>query len=172
MNVLIDIILVILLAYFIIRFSKSGFLISLLGLGKPLASIMIAFTLCQPMSEVVFGILVKQISINALILRIISSVFSYAFIFVISFLLISIIINIVSKIKIPVISKIDRSLGALFGFLIGFAFASMISNCTFSVISTYEALIGESEIMNIYNDSLIFKIVYNLKFFDFIKELI
>ena len=169
---LIDIILVIVLAYCVIRYSKEGLLISVLGIGKPLASLLIALTLGKPISFVVFGALIERSSTNVLLLRIIASILSYTLIFVISFASISIIISIISNIKIPVISKIDRSLGAVFGLLIGLAFASVISTCVFSAISTYEALISGSEIMNIYNDSTVFKIVYNLKFFDFIKELI
>jgi hypothetical protein len=172
MNMLIDIILVIAFAYFVYKYSKSGLLVAVLGIGKPFASLMFALLLGKPMSDLAFSLLSGNVNVPILPLRIISSLFSYSTIFVVSFAVISIAINIISDIKIPVISQIDRSLGALFGLFVWISFASMIASCAFSALAAFHGLIGNAEIMNIYNDSIIFKTVYNLNFFGFVKKLI
>ena len=170
MNVLIDIILVSAFAYFVVKYFKAGLFLSVLGLGKPFASFLVAAAFGENLSKFVLRFMTEKVG-ESEICGMISSVISYAFLFIVSYIIISITVNLLSSVKIPVISQIDRSLGALFGVFIGLIVSSLISVGVYSALSACHEFIGNPCIMEIYNDSVVFKNVYNLRFLYLIKEL-
>ena len=114
----------------------------------------------------------NETSFSEQISEIISLIFAYAFVFVVTYVMVSIIINLLANIKIPFVSQIDKSLGAILGIFVGLALISVISTGVFSALTALYGAIGNVGIMDVYNDSVVFRNVYNLGFLDFIKELI
>ena len=172
MNVLIDIILISVFIYFVIKYFKAGLLVTLLSIWKPFASLLLALMLGNTFSGLIFRFLDNGVSLSEWVSRIISLIIAYSFVFVVSYVMISIIISLIADVKMPVISQIDRSLGAVLGIFVGLALVSVISTGAFSVLSALYGAFGNDQIMAVYNDSIVFKNVYNLRFLDFIKELI
>jgi CheY-like chemotaxis protein len=66
----------------------------------------------------------------------------------------------------------DKVLGLALGIVLGLLSASLISTALYSVIELVAAVNSNSDIMNLFNDSYVFKFMYNLKMFDFIRSLI
>ena len=172
MNVLIDIILVFAFAYCVLRYSKVGLLTSVLRFSKPTLALLLSVSLGGIASDLIYGFLAVESGGKTYLLAIMSSILGHISVFAISFILISMIIDLISSVKIPIISKIDRVLGAFLGIFVGFVIASAISTGAFSVLSALHNTVGDSVLMNVYHDSFVFKNVYNLRFFEFIKELI
>ena len=172
MNVLVDIILVFAFAYFVFKYSKLGLIISVLRFGKPIAALLIALSIGSIFANIIFGILSLQIGVETRLVMIISPFLGHVSVFVISLILITMLVNIISSVKIPIISKIDKVLGAILGVFIGFVVISALSTGVFSFLNLMHNFVGDSAVMQIYHDSFVFKNVYNLRFFEFIKELI
>lgn len=102
----------------------------------------------------------------------ISSIIAYIFVFLVVLLLLTIIAKILSKIKIPIITGIDKFIGLCLGVVLGVCSVSMIATTVYGILEFFAALNHNPEIMNIYNDSYVFKFVYEIKIFEFIREII
>ena len=103
---------------------------------------------------------------------ILAGIIGFAVSFFAVFFLSGLIIRMLSKIKIPIITKIDKLLGLVLGLIIGALSVSLIATAVYSVAEIVTLIDGGSEAMSVYNDSYFFKFVYDLKLFDFIRNLI
>ena len=106
------------------------------------------------------------------IARTASSIIAYVLIFIAAFVIFSILIKGLSKIKIPVVTKVDKILGLILGLVLGVLSVAFISTATYSILELISAVRGEGEIMRIYSDSHVFKFIYDLRIFEFIRKLI
>ena len=110
--------------------------------------------------------------ISSPIARTASSIIAYVVIFIVAFIVLSIVIKGLSKIKIPVVTKLDKILGVVFGLVLGALTVAFISTATYSILELVAAMKGNEEVMKIYSDSYVFKFIYDLRIFEFIRKLI
>ena len=110
--------------------------------------------------------------ISSPIARTASSIIAYIVIFIAAFIILSIVIKGLSKIKIPVVTKLDKILGVVLGLVLGVLTVAFISTATYSILELVAAMKGNEEIMKIYSDSYVFKFIYDLRIFEFIRKLI
>ena len=78
MNVLIDIILISVFAYFVFKYFKAGLFVSVLGIGKPIASLFLALTFGSYFSDLFLNFFNNETSFSEQISEIISLIFAYA----------------------------------------------------------------------------------------------
>ncbi|MBR4032112.1 MAG: CvpA family protein [Clostridia bacterium] len=119
-------------------------------------------TVIREMSDVISG----PIS------RTLSAIIAYVLIFVVAYIVLSIVIKGFSKIKIPIITKIDKLLGITLGLALGVLGVAFISTAIYSILEFISAIKNSEEIMKIYSDSHVFKFIYDLRIFEFIRKLI
>ncbi len=147
MAVIADILLIALIVFNVVKNYKDGFICSCLRLGR----LIIAFV------AAVF---------------IASDVLSFALIFFAVFALISLAMILLKKIKLPVITSFDKLLGLFLGIVLSLIYSSLIITVLVSVCEMMVTATGNADYMSIYNDSYVLKFIYDLKVFDFIKNLV
>ena len=147
MAVIADILLIALIVFNVIKNYNDGFICSCLRFGR----LIIAFV------AAVF---------------IASDVLSFALIFFAVFALISLAMILLKKIKLPVITGFDKLLGLFLGIVLSLIYSSLIITVLVSVCEMMVTATGNAGYMSIYNDSYVLKFIYDLKVFDFIKNLV
>lgn len=235
MIIFIDVLLVAVLAFSIIRFGVKGLICSILGMGKFIIAFLISLALGSPVAiwlangivgnaisnsvygkiygyfdggksmteffesipegflkliklfgadvealEAKFGTVegseavIREMSdyISRPIARTASAIIAYVVIFIVAFIILSILIKGLSKIKIPVVTRVDKILGVVLGLVLGVLSVAFISTATYSMLELICAVKGNGEIMKIYSDSHVFKFIYDLRIFEFIRKLI
>ena len=103
---------------------------------------------------------------------IICAIIAYALVFVVAFLILSIVVLCLKKIKIPLLTGVDKLLGLVLGLVLGILSCSMIATLIYSGIQFLAAMNDNAEIMGLYYDSYVFRYIYELKIFEFIRTLI
>jgi len=106
------------------------------------------------------------------IVKTVSSIIAYVLVFAVTFVSLSIAAYFLKKIRLPLLTSVDRILGAIFGAVIGLFLSSILSVTVFSVAEFLSAINNDAGIMKIYYDSAVFRFIYDLKLFDYIKNLI
>lgn len=101
-----------------------------------------------------------------------SAIVAYLAVFLIAFVVLSIVVMGLKKIKIPILTGIDKTLGLILGLVLGLFSASLIATAVYSGLQFLSAMNGNGNIMNVYSDSYVFKFVYDLRIFEFIRNLI
>jgi len=162
MAIFFDILLVAIFLFTVIRHSKLGLTCSILIAGRFFASIIVAGILCYPVAA-----LLHLVGIPAAL----SGIIAYVALFIGAMFLSKILINLLSKIKIPLVTKVDKILGLVLGVLLGLVFTSLLSTFIYTVLEVYDMLISGTEAMSAYNASYVFKFIYELKLFEFIRNL-
>ena len=102
----------------------------------------------------------------------VSSILGYVAVFIVAFAVISVVISCLKKIKIPVLTSFDKWLGLGLGIVLGLFAASLLSTVFYTALEVAAALTGDGRIMDFYNDSFVFKIIYELKIFEFVRNLL
>lgn len=110
--------------------------------------------------------------ISGPISRTLSAIIAYVVIFVVAYIVLSIVIKGLSKIKIPIITRVDKILGVTLGLALGILGVAFISTALYSILEFISAIKNSEEIMKIYSDSYVFKFIYDLRIFEFIRKLI
>ena len=111
-------------------------------------------------------------SISAPIARRVSATVAYLSVFALFYFGSTFAIFLIKHIRIPIITKIDKYLGLALGIIFGLLMSSLISTAVYSFAELYAAVSGDGEIMKVYNDSIVFKFIYDLRIFEFIRKLI
>ena len=106
------------------------------------------------------------------IVNTVSAIIAYMTVFLLSYLLLSLIIKGLQKIKIPILTGVDKTLGLLLGVALGLFHASLISTVIYCVIEYLAAVNSDPTVMSVYADSYMFRFIYDLKFFEFVRNLI
>ncbi len=102
----------------------------------------------------------------------VSAILGYLLVFIVVFIALTIVIACLKKIKIPVLTSFDKWLGLGLGIVLGLFGASLLSTVFYTALEVASALTGDGNIMDFYNDSFIFKLIYNLKIFEFVRNLL
>ena len=171
MSVFLDILLVAILVFCIIRHFKLGLACSVLTFGKFILALVLASIFRKPVAELVLKAF-SDSKLPAGIVNMFSGIIAFALIFAVVIIASTIIIYMISKIEIPVITGFDKFLGLALGVILGVVSVSIISTVVYSVLELITSIDASSECMNVYNDSYVFKFVYDLKIFEFIRKLI
>jgi uncharacterized membrane protein required for colicin V production len=116
----------------------------------------------------VFAAFSQDSSVSGILAGIIGFAVSFFAVFFAS----GLIIRMLSKIKIPIITKIDKLLGLCLGLIIGALSISLLTTAIYSIAEIVVFLDETSDAMRLYNDSYVFRFIYDLKLFDFIRNLI
>ncbi len=171
MNMLVDAIFVVIFVYFAIKFYKIGIFGTLLGVGRLLLSSVASFLLGKYVCEyIVIGIMSEWV--GGPMAAILSTVISYALVFMAAFAISSIVILSVKRLETPLVYRIDRSLGLIFGLALGLCVTSVISTALYSALEVVSSLSRSSDALRVYNDSSVFKFVFDLDFLNFVRNLI
>ena len=101
-----------------------------------------------------------------------SAIIAYVAVFLIALLVLSIIGALIKKIKIPLLTGIDKLLGFVLGLVLGLLAASMLATVIYTVLEFVSAVNGNADIINIYHDSTILKLIHGFNIFNFIRELL
>ncbi len=171
MAIIVDVILVALFLFSVIRHWRLGLACSVLSAGKFLFSILCASLLARPVA-MLLGYAFEAFSADSAAMGILAGIIGFAVSFFAVFFLSGLIIRMLSKIKIPIITKIDKLLGLCLGLIIGALSISLLSVAIYAVAEIVTFFDGGSGAMSVYHDSYVFKFVYDLKLFDFIRNLI
>ena len=102
----------------------------------------------------------------------VSGILGYVAVFLVMFIAATIVISCLKKIKIPVLTSIDKWLGLGLGVVIGVLGASLLSTVFYTALEVAAALTGDGGVMRFYEDSIVFKFIYDLKVFEFVRNLI
>ena len=171
MNMLVDAIFVVIFLYFAIKFYKIGIFGTVLGIGRLLFSFVVSFFVGEYFSRyIVFKIISERVDEPTA--SILSVVISYVLVFIAAFAISSIVIVSVKRLETPLVCTIDRSLGLIFGLALGLCVTSLISTALYSALEVISSVSRSSGALNVYNDSSVFKFVFNLDFLNFVRDLI
>ena len=171
MAVIVDVVLIALFLFCAIRHWRLGLACSVLSAGKFIFSLLCASLLARPVA-VLIGYAFDAFSQDGFGSGVLAGIVGFAVSFFVVFFLSGLVIRMLSKIKIPIITKIDKLLGLCLGLIIGALSVSLLSTAIYSVAEIVTFIDGTSDAMSIYNDSYVFRFIYDLKLFDFIRNLI
>ena len=161
MAIFIDILLIAVFLYCIIKHTRLGLACSVLSATRLVGSLLVASLIYYPIARLLHAIGISEA---------ISGTVAFVAVFIASMLLSRLLIRLISKIKIPVVTKVDKFLGLLLGIVLGFVFTSLISTVIYTLLDLFSVMSDSSNI-NAYNDSYLFEFIYELKIFEFIRNL-
>ncbi len=161
MAVFIDVLLVVILLLTVIKHARLGLACSVLSAFRFFASLILAAILYSPIASLMYGIGVPLA---------LSGIMAFLAVFIAAMILSRLLIKALSKIKIPVVTKVDKFLGLVLGVILGFVFTSLLSTSIYTVLELL-SVTPESNAMSAYYDSCVFKFIYELELFEFIRNL-
>ena len=171
MAIIIDAALVALFVFSIIRHYRLGLACSVLSAGKLLFSLLAAALLARPVAMLLMHLLCES-SLSAQGTQVLSGVLAFILVFLTVFILSGFIIKMISKIKIPILTKLDKLLGLVLGAVIGILSVSAIATVIYSVIEIITFIDKDSTALAVFYESYVFRSVYELHIFEFIRNLI
>ena len=162
MAIFFDVVLVAILLFAVIRHASLGLTCSILSAGRFFASLILASILCYPVAAIFYGIGIPSA---------VSGIIAYIAVFIAAMLLSKLFIKLLSKIKIPIITRVDKILGFVLGLVLGLVVTSLLSTLIYTVLEARAVISSEADAMSAYYDSYVFKFIYELKIFEFIRNL-
>ncbi len=171
MAVIIDVIFVVIFVFSVIRHYSLGLTCSILGAGKLLFSLLVAAILRRPLASLLM-IAFDGSALSGRGAEVMSGVIAFITVFLTVFILSGFIIRMLSRIRIPLITRIDKLLGLVLGAVIGILSVSALATVLYSVIEIITFIDAESTALAIYYDSYVFRSVYELRIFEFIRNMI
>ena len=161
MAIFIDILLASVFVLCIIRHARLGLACSVLSAIRLVGSLLAASLIYYPVARLLHAIGVAEA---------VSGTVAFIAVFIASMIFSKLLIRVISNIKIPIVTRVDKFLGFLLGIVLGFVFTSLISTVIYTLLDLFSALSDSSNI-NAYNDSYLFEFIYELKIFEFIRNL-
>lgn len=161
MAIFIDILLIALFLYCIIKHARLGLACSALMATRLVGSLLLSGLAYYPVACLLHAAGISEAM---------SGTVAFITVFIASMVLSKLLVRLISKIKIPIVTRIDKFLGLLLGILLGLIFTSLVSTVIYTVLDLLSTLRGGSD-LSAYNDSYIFKFIYGLKIFEFIRNL-
>lgn len=161
MAIFIDILLASVFVLCIIRHARLGLACSVLSATRLVGSLLAASLIYYPVARLLHAIGVAEA---------LSGTVAFIAVFIVSMIFSKLLIRVISNIKIPIVTRVDKFLGFLLGIVLGFVFTSLISTVIYTLLDLFSALTDSSNI-NAYNDSYLFEFIYELKIFEFIRNL-
>ena len=171
MAIIVDIVFVALFVLSLFRHYRLGLACSVLSAGKFVFSLLVAAVLRRPVASLIF-LALEGSSLSSNVAGIVSGVLAFIMVFVAVFVSAGLIIRMLSKIKIPIITRVDKLLGLLLGLVIGILSVSALATVLYSVLEIVSFIDPDGAALAVYNDSYVFRFVYGLRIFEFIRNLI
>ena len=162
MAIFIDVLLVAIFLLTLIRHTRLGLACSILSACRFFASLILAALLYYPVASLLHGAGAPEA---------LSGILGFIAVFAAMMILSKLLIKLLNKIKIPVVTRVDRFLGFLLGLLLGFIFMSLVSTSIYTLLELL-SVSAEGQAMTAYYDSYVFKFVYELEMFEFIRNLL
>lgn len=162
MAIFFDVLLVAILLFTVIKHTRLGLACSVLSAGRFFASLILASILCYPIAALFYEIGIPTA---------ISGIVAFIAVFFVFMLFSKLLIKLLSKIKIPVVTKVDKLLGLLLGVILGLIFTSLLSTFIYTVLEARAMISSDADAMSAYYDSYVFKFIYELEIFEFIRNL-
>ena len=161
MAIFIDILLITVFLFCIIKHARLGLACSVLLATRLVGSLMVAGLIYYPIARLLHAIGLAEA---------VSGTVAFISVFIASMMLSKLLIELISKIRIPIVTKVDKFLGLLLGILLGFIVTSLISTVIYTFIDL-SSRTSDGSAVSAYYDSYIFKFIYELKIFEFIRNL-
>lgn len=161
MAIFFDVLLVALLLFTIIRHAVLGLTCSILMAGRFFASLILAGVLCYPVAALLHFLGIPSA---------LSGILAFIAIFICAMLLSKMLISLLSKIKIPLVTKIDKTLGLVLGIVLGLILTSLLATVIYTVLEVSAVVGGQPDAMAPFNNSYVFRFIYNLRIFEFIRN--
>ncbi len=161
MAVFFDLLLIAIFLLTVIKHTRLGLACSILSACRLFASLILAAILYYPIATLFNGVGIPAA---------LSGILAFLAVFIAFMLLSKLVIKLINKIKIPVVTRVDRLLGFFLGLLLGFIFTSFISTSIYTLLELL-SVSAESDAMSAYYDSYVFRFIYELKIFEFIRNL-
>ena len=168
MAITFDIILAAIFLFFVIRYWICGLVGSLLRAGRLIFSLIVAALFCRPCANLLTSVFSNFPSES----RMLSGILGFVGAFVIAFVIATIVIRLVGSVKLPIVSGINKLLGFVLGLIIGILVVSAISTVVYTALEVITFVNPESAAMDVYNDSYVFSFVYDLRVFEFVRNII
>ena len=162
MSIFFDVLLVALLLLTVIKHSRLGLACSILNAGRILLSLIVAALFSYPFAAIMYGIGVPSA---------LSGIVAFLVVFFAVLFISKLLVRLLSKIKIPLVTKVDKFLGFILGLLLGVLYVSLLSTSIYTVLEIIDSASADADIMCVYNDSYVFRFIYELKIFEFIRNL-
>ena len=169
MSVVFDLALIAVIVLCAVRHYKLGLFCSVLNVGKFIGAIILAGLLRIPLASLALRLIYgddtagdKQTAFAGMI--------AYVVIFAAVIAVSGFIVKKISQIEIPIITRFDKLLGLALGVIIGAAFASLLSTAALTVVELVAKIANDPEILNVYNDSFVFKFFSDVSLFEFIRN--
>ena len=169
MSIVIDLALVALIALCAVRHYKLGLFCSVLNVGKFIAAAVLAGILRIPFSALALRLIYGDREVSG-VANALAGMIAYVVIFAAVIVVSGFVINKVAKIEIPIITRFDKLLGLALGLVIGAALASLASTAIYTVMEFVANSIDKVEILNVYNDSLVFRFFGDVSLFEFVRD--
>ena len=169
MSVIVDLTIIAVITLCAVRHYKLGLFCSVLNVGKFIAAIILAGILRIPLSALALRLIYGEGDAGAIPTALVGMI-SYVVIFAAVIAVSGFIIKKVSKIEIPIITRFDKLLGLALGLVIGAALASLLSTALFTVIEFVSDSTNNADIMNVYDDSFLFKFFGDVSLFEFVRD--
>ena len=171
MNMLIDAFLVIIFLFLTVKFYKIGILGTFFGVFRIGLSIAASYLLGGCASALILSGISSNREFSAAESALVLT-FSYILVFAIAFLLITVVISATRWAEPRFIYKIDRFMGALLGIMLGLCATSLVSVLLYSGLEIAYSISKIEGVMSVYNDSFVFKAIFELSIFDYVRNLI
>ena len=171
MSWVIDIIYVLVILLLIFKYFKSGFTKAILNLAKFIASVILATVFGKLLAPWILEKFLQD-KVSAQLATAFSNILAYVIVYLVAYLILSLVIYLLCKIKIPILSFLDKILGVALGILIAALSLSIVSTVLFACLQFIAETKADPEIMNVYNNSYVFKFIYELRIFEFIRNLV
>lgn len=164
MAVVLDISLAAIFLWFVIRYWIFGFVRSVLRAGRFLFSLVMAAILCRPCALLISSFADEG---GAFI-----PIWGFVFAFVAVYFASSILTKMIGRVKIPIVNGINKLLGLILGLTVGIFITSALATVIYTALEVIVLVNPESAAMDAYFDSYFFRFIYNLRVFEFIRNII
>ena len=161
MAIVFDVLLVAIFLFMVIRHAILGLTCSILMAGRFFASLILAGVLCYPVAALLHFIGIPSA---------LSGILAFVAIFIGAMILSKILITWLSKIQIPLITKVDKTLGLVLGIVLGLIATSLLATVIYTVLEVSAVVSAQPEVMASFNSSYVFRFIYNLRIFEFIRN--
>ena len=169
MSIVFDLAIIAVIAVCAVRHYKLGLFCSVLNVGKFIAAAILAGILRIPLSALALALIYGDGEVGA-VQSALAGMIAYVIVFAAVIAVSGFIIKRLSQIDIPIITRFDKLLGLVLGVIIGAALASLVSTAAFTVVEFLSKALNDPEIMNVYNDSFVFKFFSDISLFEFIRN--
>ncbi len=160
MAIVIDILFITLFVFCVVRHLRLGFACSVLNAGKLIISLLSASFFCRSVALVLYELGVSES---------LSVITAFVLIFFVTLFSVGIIIKLISKIEVPIITRIDKFLGAILGAMLGMLSVLISATILYTLLELVSSLTPVA--MSVYDNSYVFKFVYDLNIFEFIRNI-